>query len=73
MYLIDTDVVSKLRKRKAANPGVLRFFTEAAQQQTPLFLSAITAGELRRGVELIRHRGDHVQADRRANQGQHDC
>jgi predicted nucleic acid-binding protein len=64
MYLIDTNVISELRKRESANAGVRRFFTQAAQQQTPLFLSAITVGELRRGVELIRHRGDHVQADR---------
>jgi predicted nucleic acid-binding protein len=29
----------------------------------PLFLSAITIGELRRGVDLIRHHGDQSQAD----------
>ena len=29
-----------------------------------MFLSVITVGELRRGVELIRHRGDHRQAER---------
>lgn len=63
MYLIDTNVVSELRRCEAANPGVRRFFIEAGQQQTPLFLSAITLGELRRGVELIRHRGDHMQAN----------
>ncbi len=66
MYLIDTNVISELRKRESANAGVRCFFADAAQQQTPLFLSAITVGELRRGVELIRHRGDHVQADRLA-------
>jgi len=64
MYLIDTNVISELRKRESANAGVRRFFTQASEQQTSLFLSAITVGELRRGVELIRHRGDHVQADR---------
>jgi len=64
MYLIDTNIVSELRRNEAANPGVRRFFIDAAQQQIPLFLSAITVGELRRGVELIRHRGDHIQADR---------
>jgi toxin FitB len=62
MYLIDTNVVSELRKRKTANPNVRGFFVEAAQQQTPMFLSVITVGELRRGVELIRYRGDRVQA-----------
>jgi hypothetical protein len=64
MYLIDTNIVSELRKRESANPGVRRFFIDAAQRQIPLFLSAVTVGELRRGVELIRHRGDHAQADR---------
>jgi len=29
-----------------------------------LFLSVVTVGELRRGVEIIRHRGDRQQADR---------
>ena len=28
-----------------------------------LYLSAVTVGELRRGVELIRYRGDDAQAD----------
>ena len=28
-----------------------------------MYLSVITIGELRRGVELIRHRGDHDQAN----------
>lgn len=63
MYLIDTNVISELRKRESANAGVRRFFADAAQHQPPMFLSAITVGELRRGVELIRHRGDHIQAD----------
>lgn len=63
MYLIDNNVISELRFRNSANANVLAFFTEAAQQQTPMFLSAITVGELRRGVDLIRHRGDLPQAE----------
>jgi predicted nucleic acid-binding protein len=35
---------------------------DAAGNDTPLVLAAITIGELRRGVELIRHRGDQPQA-----------
>ena len=61
MYLIDTNVISELRKRKSANPNVVAFFSDAAQQQTPMFLSVITVGELRRGIDLIRYRGDRVQ------------
>lgn len=62
-YLIDTNVISELRKNSKANPGVLKFFQQALEQATPLYLSVITIGELRRGVELIRHRGDQPQAD----------
>ena len=63
MYLIDTNVISELRKRKSANPNVIAFFAETKQQQTPMFLSAVTVGELRRGVDLILYRGDRVQAE----------
>jgi predicted nucleic acid-binding protein len=40
---------------------VISFWADHARSDTPLFLSAITIGELRRGVHLIRHRGDHQQ------------
>ena len=66
MYLVDTDVVSNARKRTRANPGVRRFFQDAAAQGIPLFLSAVTIGELRQGVETVRHRGDLAQAARLA-------
>ena len=62
MYLIDTNVIGEIRKRQKANPGVQEFFKEAAQQASPLYLSVITLGELRRGMEKIRHRGDAPQA-----------
>jgi predicted nucleic acid-binding protein len=62
MYLIDTNVISELRKKRRANTGVRRFFREATDDNCQLYLSVITLGELRRGVELIRHRGDRRQA-----------
>ncbi|MGE8366588.1 MULTISPECIES: type II toxin-antitoxin system VapC family toxin [Cupriavidus] len=62
MYLIDTNVISEVRKRERANKGVRAFFRQAARQETDLYLSVVTVGELRRGVELIQHRGDHAQA-----------
>lgn len=62
MYLVDTDVISERRKAEKANAGVAAFFKRAAAQDAPIYLSAVTVGELRRGVELIRHRGDHAQA-----------
>ena len=63
MYLVDTDVVSELRKKGAANPRVIAFFKDAAARDLPLYLAAVTIGELRRGVELIRYRGDSRQAN----------
>lgn len=63
MYLVDTDVVSEARKRTRANPGVRRFFAEARTRGDALYLSVITLGEIRRGVETIRHRGDTRQAN----------
>jgi toxin FitB len=67
MYLLDTNVISELRKKQRANAGVLHFFRQLAEQQAQAYLSVITLGELRRGVELIRHRGDQAQADLLAN------
>ncbi|VAW85838.1 VapC toxin protein [hydrothermal vent metagenome] len=63
MYLIDTNVLSEVRKKKNANKGVLKFFELAVKEENKLYMSVITIGELRRGVELIRHRGDARQAN----------
>jgi predicted nucleic acid-binding protein len=64
MYLLDTDVISEARKGENADPGVRAFLREAARKGTALFLSVISIGELRRGVEVIRYRGDGPQAAR---------
>lgn len=64
MYLVDTDVISEARKGDKGNPGVREFFANASRNNTALFLSAITIGELRQGVESIRHRGDSAQSAR---------
>jgi len=63
MYLIDTNVISELRKRGSANPGVHTFFNEVAVKEIPCYLSVVTVGELVRGSAMIRHRGDTKQAD----------
>ncbi len=62
MYLIDTNVISELRKEQKANAGVKAFFQQVIEQELPVFISVITVGELRRGVEMIRYRGDSEQA-----------
>jgi toxin FitB len=64
VYLIDTNVVSETRKKERANPGVLRFFGRIAAFGEPVYLCVVSVGELRRGVELIRHRGDADHANR---------
>ncbi|HNC02607.1 MAG TPA: type II toxin-antitoxin system VapC family toxin [Agitococcus sp.] len=63
MYLLDTNVISEIRKQHKANTGVIQFFKTAQANNAELFLSVVTIGELRRGVDLIRHRGDIVQAN----------
>lgn len=63
MYLLDTNVISEIRKQHKANTGVIQFFKTAQANNAELFLSVVTIGELRRGVDLIHHRGDIVQAN----------
>lgn len=63
MYLIDTNVISEIRKKKKANNGVLNFFSEAVKKNECLYISVITIGELRRGIDLLLYRGDIKQAN----------
>ncbi len=63
MYLVDTNVISELRKHSNANFDVQQFFQAAIAQNAHIYISVITLGELRRGIELIRYRGDHPQSD----------
>jgi len=53
-YLIDTNVISELRKGKRADPGVVEWFSGLAEEE--VFLSVLTLGEIRRGIESIRRR-----------------
>ena len=64
MHLIDTDVISELRKGVRASTKVLSFFPEADKHDHALYISAITIGELWRGIEIIRHRRDLQHAKR---------
>lgn len=59
MYLVDTNVISEARKGAKANPGVKKFFQETDADD--IYLSVQTIGEIRRGLENIRHRGDLAQ------------
>ena len=60
MYLVDTNVISEARKGKRANPGVAQFFRMIPAAER--YISALTVGEIRRGVENIRRRGELTQA-----------
>ena len=59
-YLLDTNVVSEMRKGDRANATVVRWFEEHAEEE--FWLSVLVVGELRRGVELVGRR-DPVTAD----------
>jgi predicted nucleic acid-binding protein len=50
-YLLDTCIISELR-RSACNPGVTTWMTGIEPEDA--FLSVITLGEIRRGIELHR-------------------
>ncbi len=51
MYLLDTNVVSELRRREP-HKAVLKWIAEVAADQ--LFLSAVTIGEIQAGIEITR-------------------
>jgi predicted nucleic acid-binding protein len=51
-YLLDTNVVSELRKMRP-HRGVVAWVNELREEQ--LYLSAVTMGELQAGVERVRH------------------
>ncbi len=60
MYLVDTNVVSEARKGRQANAGVRRFWRNV--DPADIYLPVQVIGEIRRGVENIRHRGDLAHA-----------
>jgi predicted nucleic acid-binding protein len=58
-FLLDTNVVSELRKPNR-NPRVSAWFERVDSSE--LFLSVLVAGEVRQGIERLRRRGDDEQA-----------
>ena len=53
-YLLDTNVISELRKGRRCDPGVASWFSGVSSDD--LFLSVLTFGEIRKGVERLRRR-----------------
>jgi hypothetical protein len=54
-FLMDTNILSELRKEARCNPGVARWFD--AVDEDELFLSVLTLGELRMGALGLARRG----------------
>lgn len=59
-WLIDTNVLSELRKAKRCDAGVRQWFAETVAEE--LFISVLVLGEIRQGIERIRLR-DAAQAE----------
>lgn len=53
-FLIDTNVISEIRKGTRCDPAVAAWWAEVAEDD--LWLSALSLGEIRKGVELARRR-----------------
>jgi predicted nucleic acid-binding protein len=53
-YLLDTNIISELRKGDRADSKVTAWFAELADEE--IFLSVLTIGEIRRGIESVRRR-----------------
>lgn len=52
--LLDTNILSELRRGQRADAGLLTWFN--AEPEKGMFLSVITLGEIRKGIERIRPR-----------------
>ena len=59
-FLIDTNVISEVRKGERCDPTVAAWWAGVAEDD--LWLSALVLGEIRKGVELARRR-DPGKAD----------
>ena len=58
--MIDTNVISESRKGKKANRGIQEFWHSV--DPDTIYLSVQTIGEIRRGIENIKNRGDSSQS-----------
>lgn len=58
-WLLDTNIVSEVRKGDRCNPGVAHWWSKV--DESDLYLSVMVIGEVRKGVESMRRR-DPAQA-----------
>ena len=61
MFLLDTNVISEVRKGELADRNVSGWY--AGVSESHLFISSLTVGEIRKGIELARQRHDIDQAE----------
>ncbi len=54
MYLIDTNIISEVRKGGRCNPYVAAWYEQVRDED--LFLSVLVVGEIRQGIERLRLR-----------------
>lgn len=59
MFLIDTNVISEIRKGPRADAGAIKFLHDSNDE---IFIPVQVIGELRRGIENVLRRGDARQA-----------
>ena len=60
MFLLDTNIISEIRKGDRCNERVANWY--AGVKEADLFLSVLVTGEIRKGIESIRDR-DLQQAE----------
>ena len=61
MYLLDTNVLSEMRRGLRGNPGVNAWF--AAVAVADVYISALVLGEISKGIARSRLRRDYTQAE----------
>ncbi len=54
MYLIDTNIISEVRKGRLCDPQVAEWYRQVRDEE--LFLSVLVIGEIRQGIERLRPR-----------------
>ena len=59
-FLADTNIISEVRKGSRCDENVARWYSQVGEEE--IFISVITLGEIRKGVEQLRKRGDTAQS-----------
>ncbi|MEA2343320.1 MAG: toxin FitB [Thermoanaerobaculia bacterium] len=57
-FLVDTNVISEIRKGRRCDKSVATWWSTVAEEE--IFLSVLTIGEIRKGVESVRRRDERT-------------